>query len=752
MEDVVVFPGMSLTLAVDAGDEERVLLVPRHEQEFAAIGTVAEVSDRVRLPGGARAYSLQGLHRGVAGAAQTLPDGRLFVEVDERPDPVPVDGKTRNLEREYRAVVEELLELRGDDGRISAFVRSITEPGALADTAGYSPDLNYEQKVTLLQTVDVAERLELAVKYQRERLAEMQVRKRIRDDVESGAEKQQREYFLRKQMESIRKELGEDDGSIVDEYRKKIEEAGMPDNVREQAEKELGRFERMGEQSAESTVIRTYLDWLIAVPWSKRSDERLDPQHAREVLDADHAGLEDVKDRIVEYIAVKKLRQERGITEDKRSGAILTLIGPPGTGKTSIGESIARATGREFVRMSLGGVRDEAEIRGHRRTYIGALPGRLVRALRDAGTINPVIMLDEVDKVGADWRGDPSSALLEVLDPAQNHSFRDHYLDVELDLSGVLFIATANVADTIPGPLLDRMEVIRFDGYTTSEKVAIALGYLWPRQLERNGLRESEVEISDELLSTIATEYTREAGVRQLERDLGTLLRKTATKIASAKATAPVQIDLDAIRDALGRQRFFQESAIRTAVPGVATGLAVTGAGGDVLFVEATAMQGKPGLTLTGQLGEVMKESAQIALSYVRGHADDLGIDPQAFDERSFHVHVPAGAIPKDGPSAGVTMVTALTSLLSGRPVRHTVGMTGEVTLQGRVLPIGGLKQKVLAAHAAGLTDVVLPERNRGDLDDVPQEVRDAMKFHLAMTIDEVLDVALEPAPLRSAA
>ncbi len=752
MEDVVVFPGMSLTLAVDAGDEERVLLVPRHEQEFAAIGTVAEVSDRVRLPGGARAYSLQGLHRGVAGAAQTLPDGRLFVEVDERPDPVPVDGKTRNLEREYRAVVEELLELRGDDGRISAFVRSITEPGALADTAGYSPDLNYEQKVTLLQTVDVAERLELAVKYQRERLAEMQVRKRIRDDVESGAEKQQREYFLRKQMESIRKELGEDDGSIVEEYRKKIEEAGMPDNVREQAEKELGRFERMGEQSAESTVIRTYLDWLIAVPWSKRSDERLDPQHAREVLDADHAGLEDVKDRIVEYIAVKKLRQERGITEDKRSGAILTLIGPPGTGKTSIGESIARATGREFVRMSLGGVRDEAEIRGHRRTYIGALPGRLVRALRDAGTINPVIMLDEVDKVGADWRGDPSSALLEVLDPAQNHSFRDHYLDVELDLSGVLFIATANVADTIPGPLLDRMEVIRFDGYTTSEKVAIARGYLWPRQLERNGLRESEVEISDELLSTIATEYTREAGVRQLERDLGTLLRKTATKIASAKATAPVQIDLDAIRDALGRQRFFQESAIRTAVPGVATGLAVTGAGGDVLFVEATAMQGKPGLTLTGQLGEVMKESAQIALSYVRGHADDLGIDPQAFDERSFHVHVPAGAIPKDGPSAGVTMVTALTSLLSGRPVRHTVGMTGEVTLQGRVLPIGGLKQKVLAAHAAGLTDVVLPERNRGDLDDVPQEVRDAMKFHLAMTIDEVLDVALEPAPLRSAA
>ncbi len=752
LDDVVAFPGMSLTLAVDAGEEERVLLVPRHENEFANVGTVAQVSDRVRLPGGARAVALQGLHRGVAGAAQTMPDGRLFVEVDERPDPVPVDGRTRNLEREYRAVVEEILELRGDDGRISSFLRSITEPGALADTSGYSPDLNYENKVELLLTVDVTERLELALRFQRERLAELQVRKRIRDDVESGAEKQQREYFLRKQMESIRKELDEDDASIVEEYRTKIEEAEMPEAVREQAEKELGRLERMGEQTAESSVIRTYLDWLIAVPWGKRSDERLDPENAREVLDADHAGLEDVKDRIVEYIAVKKLRLERGIKEDKRSGAILTLIGPPGTGKTSIGESIARATGREFVRMSLGGVRDEAEIRGHRRTYIGALPGRLVRALRDAGTMNPVIMLDEVDKVGADWRGDPSSALLEVLDPAQNHSFRDHYLDIELDLSNVMFIATANVADTIPGPLLDRMEVIRFDGYTTSEKVAIARGYLWPRQLERNGLRAEEVEITDDLLNTVATEYTREAGVRQLERELGTLLRKTATKIASGQADAPVAIDLDAVRDALGRQRHFQESAIRTAVPGVATGLAVTGTGGDVLFVEATAMQGKPGLTLTGQLGDVMKESAQIALSYVRGHASELDIDPALFEERSFHVHVPAGAIPKDGPSAGVTMVTALTSLLSERPVGHTVGMTGEVTLQGRVLPIGGVKQKVLAAHAAGLTDLVLPERNRGDLDDVPQEVREAMTFHFAMTVDEVLAVALEPAPLRQAA
>jgi ATP-dependent Lon protease len=577
------------------------------------------------------------------------------------------------------------------------------------------------------------------------------VRKRIREDVQDGAEKQQRDYFLRKQMESIRKELGEDEGSIVDEYRTKIEAAEMPEEVEKQALKELGRLERMGEQTGESSMIRTYLDWLISVPWNKRSDERLDPVEARAVLDADHAGLDDVKDRITEYLAVRKLRADRGIEADPKSGAILTLIGPPGTGKTSIGESIARATGREFVRMSLGGVRDEAEIRGHRRTYIGALPGRLVRALRDAGTMNPVILLDEVDKVGADWRGDPSAALLEVLDPAQNHSFRDHYLDVELDLSQVMFLATANVADTIPGPLLDRMETIRFDGYTSEEKLAIAKGYLWPRQRDRNGLREDEVEITDEILKTIVAEYTREAGVRNLERELGTVLRKTATRIASAKAEAPVKIDLEIVRDALGRQKFFQESASRTAIPGVATGLAVTGAGGDVLFVEATAMKAGDsapgnGLVLTGQLGDVMKESARIALSYVRGHAEELGIEESAFEGKEFHVHVPAGAIPKDGPSAGVTMVTALASLLSGRPVKHTVGMTGEVTLQGRVLPIGGFKQKALAAHAAGLTDVILPERNRGDLDDIPEEVRDQMAFHPVMTVQEVLEEALEPA------
>jgi ATP-dependent Lon protease len=745
LDDIVVFPNMNVTLTVDVGDEDRVLLVPKHEGEYAAVGTVARVTDRVRLPGGTTAVALEGLHRGVAGAAETDTRGRLLVEVEERRDSVKVDDRIRELETEYRAIVEEILDLRGDDGRIQAFIRSIADPGALADTSGYSPDLSFDQKVELLETVDVTERLELALKLQRERLSLMQIRERIREDVNAGMEKQQREFLLRKQMDSIRKELGEDDASVVEEYRTKIADAGMPEAVREQADKELARFERMGESSPESQMIRSYLDWLLAVPWGTRSEEILDPERTREVLDTDHAGLEDVKDRIVEYIAVAKLRKERAIEPDKRAGAILTLIGPPGTGKTSIGESVAKALNREFVRMSLGGVRDEAEIRGHRRTYIGALPGRLVRALRDAKTMNPVILLDEVDKVGADWRGDPSAALLEVLDPAQNSTFRDRYLDVEVDLSQVFFIATANMAETIPGPLLDRMEVIRFDGYTTDEKTAIARGYLWPRQVERAGLREDEVSISDDVLETVISEYTREAGVRQLERELGSILRKTATKLVSAETPAPVEVDVEAVRDALGRQKFFREAAERTAVPGVATGLAVNVTGGDVLFVEATSVPGE-GLVLTGQLGDVMKESAQIALSAVRSQADRLGIEQDVF-ERKFHVHVPAGAIPKDGPSAGITMATALASLLTGRPVKHTVAMTGELTLQGRVLPIGGLKQKVLAAHAAGLTDVVLPERNRADLEDVPEHVREELAFHPVMSLGEVLGLALEPAP-----
>ncbi len=754
VDDNVIFPGMSVVVPaaeVDAGEGEQVLLVPRHEGRFAAVGTVADVTARTRLPNGVTAVQLTGMHRGKAGTGSADDAGHLRVNVtpfrDARWDPTQRDGRIRELESTYRVVVEEILELRGDDGRGAGMLRGIDEPGALADTAGWAPEIPYDDKVALLETLDVRERLELALRLQRERLAELQVRKSLREDVESGAAKQQREYVLRRQLEAIRKELGEggdDTGDDADGYRAKIAEAGMPDHVREQAERELARLERSGEQSGESSMIRTYLDWLLALPWAKTSEEQLDPTAARTVLDADHTGLEDVKDRIVEYLAVRKLRRDRGVEEDRKAGTILTLVGPPGTGKTSIGESVARAMGREFVRMSLGGIRDEAEIRGHRRTYVGALPGRLVRALRDAGTMNPVILLDEVDKVGADWRGDPSAALLEVLDPAQNHAFRDHYLDVEIDLSQVVFLATANQLDTIPGPLLDRMEVISFDGYTVEEKVAIARDHLLPRQIRSAGLTVDDVTADESALRLVVSEYTRESGVRQLDRELGKLIRKIATGVAGG--SGPVLVDTDVVRRHLGRQRFFTEAVERTAVPGVATGMAVTGAGGDVLFIEAASMAGEEGLVLTGQLGDVMKESARIALSWVRSHATELGVAEDAFANRSFHVHVPAGAIPKDGPSAGVTMATALVSLLTGRPVRHTVAMTGELTLQGRVLPIGGVKQKVLAAHAAGLTQIVVPERNRADLDDVPADVAGQLEFHPSMTIDEVLSVALEPA------
>jgi ATP-dependent Lon protease len=663
-------------------------------------------------------------------------------------DDQPSTERARELAREYRALVEAIVEARGAP-QVAEFLRGITDPGAIADTSGYSPDLSIEQRVQVLEALDVERRLELVIGWAKDTLAEVELKEKIRTDVSEGMEKRQREFLLREQLSAIRKELGEDgEENIVEEYRRKIAEAGMPDDVRAEAERELGRLERTSEQSPEQGWIRTYLDWMVEIPWNVRTDDRLDIAEARAVLDADHDGLDDVKDRILEYLAVRKLRLDRGMGEatGRGSGAILTLVGPPGVGKTSLGESVARALGRKFVRVSLGGIHDEAEIRGHRRTYVGALPGRIVRGLKEAGTKNPVFMLDEIDKVGADWRGDPSSALLEVLDPAQNHSFRDHYLEVDLDLSEVLFIATANVADTIPGPLLDRMEVIRLDGYTEDEKVAIAKHHLMKNQLERNALREDEVALSDDALRAIVGDYTREAGVRNLEREIGKLLRKVATKLAAGDAAAPVTVGAGDVRSYLGRPKFFFEAAERTSAPGVATGLAVTGTGGDVLFIEATRIEGggpEGTLTLTGQLGDVMKESAQIALSYVRSRAAELGIDPSALEGR-FHLHVPAGAVPKDGPSAGVTMTTALASLLTGRPVKSTVGMTGEVTLQGRVLPIGGLKQKVLAAHRAGLTEVILPARNEGDLDDVPEQVREQMTFHLAQSVDDVLRAALE--------
>jgi ATP-dependent Lon protease len=763
----VVLPGMVVTLTLETDEARRavaaaestdseLLLVPQVDGRYARVGTVARVEDVGRLQNGMEALVIRGLHRAVVGIGVPGTGDATWVQATPEPDSKTPTPRAEELAREYRATIENLVEARGVP-QVAEVIRGIRDPGQVADLAGYSPDLSLEQKVEVLETLDVEERLEKVLAWAKESLAEESLKDKIRTDVREGMERNQREFILRQQMDAIRKELGEDsEESVVEEYRKKIDEASMPDDVRKEAERELGRLERMNEQSPEYGWIRTYLDWMTELPWDIRTEDNLDIDEARRILDQDHTGLDDVKERIIEYLAVRKLRQERGLGVEggRGSGAILTLVGPPGVGKTSLGESVARALGRKFVRVSLGGIHDEAEIRGHRRTYVGALPGRIVRGLKEAGTKNPVFMLDEIDKVGADWRGDPSSALLEVLDPAQNHTFRDHYLEVDLDLSEVLFIATGNVAETIPGPLLDRMEVIRLDGYTEDEKVAIARQHLLRRQEERNGLRPDEVEVTDMALRTVVGDYTREAGVRNLERELGKLLRKVATGLASGRTTAPVTIEEPQVREYLGRQKFFFEAAERTSVSGVATGLAVTGTGGDVLFVEATRMEGGKAddLTLTGQLGDVMKESARIALSYVRSHTEDLGIEPPALEGR-FHVHVPAGAVPKDGPSAGVAMVTALASLVADRPVKSTVGMTGEVTLQGRVLPIGGVKQKVLAAHRAGLKEVILPKRNEGDLEDVPEQVRQEITFHPVETIDEVLAVALsadhaeEPTP-----
>ncbi|MGQ0803689.1 MAG: endopeptidase La [Actinomycetota bacterium] len=757
----VVLPQTVVTLVLESDEaqaaaavaldgDRRVLLVPRTEGGYARVGTVARVEDSGELPNGASAVVLRGLHRAVLGAGVTGTGYGLWVQADPVEDGPPSD-RVRELGRELRSVLTVLAERRSSR-RLPELLRSVDDPGALADGFGAWSDMAAERKVELLETVDVEARVEKVLDWAREALAEHEVTERIRSEVNDGMEKTQREFLLRQQMAAIRKELGEDgDDDVIETYRERIAEGSPPEAVREAATREVDRLERTGEQSPEHGWIRTWLDSLLDVPWGESTPDRLDVGDARRILDEDHTGLDDVKDRIVEYLAVRKLRAERGITDSgggsdraRGGGAIVALVGPPGVGKTSLGESVARAMGRKFVRVALGGVRDEAEIRGHRRTYVGARPGRIVRALTEAGTMNPVVLLDEVDKLGADWRGDPSSALLEVLDPAQNHTFRDHYLEVDLDLSEVLFLATANVVETIPGPLLDRMELVRLDGYTEDEKVAIARDHLLPRQVPRNGLNPGEVVVPDDTLRLVVVDYTREAGVRNLERELGKLLRKVAARVAAGDVTPPLTVVESEVQPLLGRPKFFAEAADRTATPGVATGLAVTGTGGDVLFIEASVMDGEPGFTLTGQLGDVMKESAQIALSYVRAHQDELGLPGDAATRR-FHLHVPAGAVPKDGPSAGITMTTALASLLSGRSVRAGVGMTGEVTLQGRVLPIGGVKQKVLAAQRAGLTTVVLPTRNGPDLDDVPEAVRDALTFHLVDDISEVLAIALEP-------
>jgi ATP-dependent Lon protease len=756
----VVFPGTVATIALETDDartavasaragDGRVLLVPAIEGRSAVVGVLAQIENAGELPGGGQAAVVRGVQRGRLGAGVVSERAGLWVQAEPLTEPRP----TPRLEaqaRELRVVLGEIAELRRSR-RLPEILRTVVEPGALADASTAWSDASADHKLTILEAVEPGARLELVLSWARALLAELQVTEQIRQDVTEGVDRQQREFLLRQQLAAIRKELGEsDDGS--DDYRAKAEALPLPVKVREAVDKEIDRLERTGPQSPEQGWIRTWLDRVFDLPWGTTTDDNFDIVGARTVLDADHFGLDDVKDRMVEFLAVRKLRAERGVERPERDestvsrrgdGAIVCLVGPPGVGKTSLGESVARAMGRKFVRVALGGIRDEAEIRGHRRTYVGSQPGRIVRAITEAGTMNPVMLLDEVDKLSAGaWSGDPSAALLEVLDPAQNHTFRDHYLEVELDLSDVVFIATANMADTIPGPLLDRMELVRLDGYTEEEKVFIARNHLLPRQLERAGLLPDEVTIDDDALRRIVGDHTREAGVRNLERELGKALRKVATKVASDPAAVPVHIGADDIPGYLGRQKFWAESAERTTVPGVATGLAVTGTGGDVLFIEASASVGEPSLTLTGQLGDVMKESAQIALSYVRAHAPDLGVDPATLNRR-FHVHVPAGAVPKDGPSAGVTMTTALVSLLTGTPVKPTVGMTGEVTLQGKVLPIGGVKQKVLAAHRAGLTEVILPRRNGADLEDVPERVRDVMSFHLADTVDDVLAHAL---------
>ncbi|MFD7920112.1 endopeptidase La [Streptomyces sp. NPDC059740] len=778
LDDEVVLPGMVVPLdlsdtevraAVEAAQAAapedshagrgRVLLVPRTEGRYASVGTLGRIEQVGRLSDGDPGALIRGLERVRIGAGTTGPGAALWVEgtvvAEAAPEPLP--GAVTELVTEYKALTTSWLRRRGA-WQVVDRVQQIEDVGRLADNSGYSPFLTTEQKVRLLETTDPVARLRLATEWLREHLAEQDVAESIAKDVQEGVDRQQREFLLRRQLEAVRKELaqlGGDSGDEGEDPRARVEAADLPEEVRRAALKEVDKLERAGDQNPEAGWIRTWLDTVLELPWNTRTEDAYDIAGARAVLDADHAGLDDVKDRITEYLAVRKRRAERGLglVGGRRGGAVLALVGPPGVGKTSLGESVARAMGRKFVRVALGGVRDEAEIRGHRRTYVGALPGRIVRAVKEAGSMNPVVLLDEIDKVGADYRGDPAAALLEVLDPAQNHTFRDHYLEVELDLSDVVFLATANVLEAIPEALLDRMELVRLDGYTEDEKVVIARDHLLPRQLERSGLEPGEVDVTEEALRRLAGEYTREAGVRNLERSVSRLLRKVAADHELGRRELPFTVGPEELRGLIGRPHHTPEAAQdpaerRTAVPGVVTGLAVTGAGGDVLYVEASLADpetGATGLTLTGQLGDVMKESAHIALSFLRSHGAELELPVGDLRERGVHLHVPAGAVPKDGPSAGVTMTTALASLLSGRRVRPDVAMTGEVSLTGRVLPVGGIKQKLLAAHRAGITTVVIPRRNEPDLDDVPAEVLAGLEVHPVSDVRQVLELALAP-------
>ncbi len=778
LTDLVVLPGMVVPIELDdtaraavdtarASSDDHLLVAPRLGDRYAAYGVVATIVQVGRLSGGEPAAVLRAERRVKIGSGVAGAGAALWVEAHEIEDHDADSDEVRALATEYKSLVIATLQRR-DAWQVIDTVNRVTDPSSLADLAGYAPYLDDEQKRQLLETPSARERLTVLVAWVKAHLAEVEVNDKIADDVREGMEKSQREFLLRQQLNAIRKELGEDEPEGAEDYRTRVEAAELPEDVRKAALREVGKLERSSDQSPESGYIRTWLDVILELPWGTKTVDSTDVTAARAVLDADHHGLDDVKDRIVEYLAIRSRRAERGleVVGGRGSGAVLALVGPPGVGKTSLGQSVARALGRKFVRVALGGVRDEAEIRGHRRTYVGALPGRIVRAITEAGSMNPVVLLDEIDKVGSDYRGDPSAALLEVLDPAQNHTFRDHYLEVDLDLSDVVFLATANVLETIPQPLLDRMELVSLDGYTEDDKIAIARDYLLPKQLELAALNTREVEVTDGALREIAANYTREPGVRQLERLLAKALRKAVTKLstgdtlrhtqggadgetsaepAEARALDALVITSGNLRDYLGRPRFTPDAHERTSVPGVATGLAVTGMGGDVLFIEANAVEGKGGLTLTGQLGDVMKESAQIALSYVRAHAAQLGIDDPSVLDRQIHIHVPAGAIPKDGPSAGVTMVTALTSMALGRPVRSDVGMTGEVTLNGRVLPIGGVKQKLLAAQRAGLTTVFVPKRNEPDLDEVPADVLAAIDVRLSTDVAELVAQAIEP-------
>jgi ATP-dependent Lon protease len=803
LRNTVVFPltvlplsaeqARSIRLVDDAVVGDRIIglvamLDPSVEQpgpnEVYRVGTAALIHRLLKAPDGSVRLIVQGLERFEIGEwVSETP--YLKATVHLRPDileeTVEVEALVRNLTDLFRRLVTLVAHLP-DELMMAAM--NADDARHLTYLVATSIRMDIPEAQEILEMDHVSDKLRKLTTILNRELEVLELGRKIQNEAQSEMENMQREYFLREQLKAIQKELGEGDeaAQVVQEYREKIENAGMTEEAKKEALRELGRMEKMPPQAAEYSVIKTYLDWLTELPWQKTTEDNLDIEHARKVLDEDHYDLDEIKERILEYLAVRKLRMERAPKEEVEAndeaeadgeaeaeeepesakdeepeedlplalqepiaeGAILCFVGPPGTGKTSLGRSIARAMGRKFTRMSLGGMRDEAEIRGHRRTYIGAMPGRIIQAIKRAGTKNPVFMLDEVDKIGADWRGDPSSALLEVLDPQQNNAFRDHYLDVDFDLSQMMFITTANLLSPIPPPLRDRMEILELDGYTEGEKVKIAEGYLVPRQMRATTLRDDEIQFTADALRTIIRDYTREAGVRNLEREIGSICRKVATKVAAGEVTETVIVDGADVPRYLGKPKYYLEVPERTGRPGVATGLAVTAAGGDILFVEATRMPGKGQLILTGQLGDVMKESAQIAQSYVRASAKKQDIDPKVFDESDIHLHVPAGAIPKDGPSAGVTMVTALTSLLTRRPVRADVGMTGEITLRGQVLPVGGIKQKVLAAHRAELTTVILPKRNEKDLDDLPDEVRNGMKFELVERIGEVLELALE--------